>query len=193
MKNKVLRLALITLALALAMTVGGCGKKKVASDELQAVPTATRPAIGGGLAEAEEEGGMAAVEEPLLSEPRAQVDRLVLEGRSSAPMLPIYFDFDRSNIREDQRARIEQNADYLKANPEVAVQIEGNCDERGTNEYNMALGERRAQSTGRYLTNLGINKNRVKTISYGEEKSLVYGHDELSWAQNRRADFVILD
>ncbi|MCK5229763.1 MAG: OmpA family protein, partial [Desulfobulbaceae bacterium] len=69
--------------------------------------------------------------------------------------------------------------------------IEGNCDERGTNEYNMALGERRARSAKKYLTNLGVEGSRIETISYGEEKPLNYGHDELSWSQNRRDDFVI--
>jgi peptidoglycan-associated lipoprotein len=81
----------------------------------------------------------------------------------------------------------------LKQNQSSRVRIEGNCDERGTNEYNMALGERRAQSAKKYLVNLGIHKDRMHTISYGEEKPLLHGHDEYSWAQNRRDDFVIVE
>jgi peptidoglycan-associated lipoprotein len=115
----------------------------------------------------------------------------ISEGRTSAPMLPVYFDFDDSNIREDQVSRAIVNADFLKENPDVKVRIEGNCDPRGTNEYNMALGERRALSAKKYLQNLGVEAARMTTISFGEERILLHGHDELSWAQNRRDDFVI--
>ena len=108
-------------------------------------------------------------------------------------MLPVYFDYDKSNIRADQAGRMEKNAAFLKGSGAVAVTIEGNCDERGTNEYNMALGERRALSAKKYLVNLGVADGRLKTISYGEEKALLFGHDETSWAQNRRDDFVIND
>lgn len=115
----------------------------------------------------------------------------ISEGRTSAPMLPIYFDFDKSNIREDQVSRAIVNADFLKENPDVVIRIEGNCDPRGTREYNMALGERRAQSGKKYLQNLGVAGMRMTTISFGEERLLLHGHDELSYAQNRRDDFVI--
>ena len=73
----------------------------------------------------------------------------------------------------------------------MTIRIEGNCDSRGTNEYNMALGERRALSAKKYLVNLGVVESRLSTVSYGEEKMLLHGHDELSWSQNRRADFVV--
>lgn len=118
---------------------------------------------------------------------------MISEGRTSAPMLPIYFDFDASKIREDQVERAIVNADYMKENPEVTVRIEGNCDPRGTNEYNMALGERRALSAKKYIENLGVEASRMTTISYGEERILLHGHDELSYAQNRRDDFVIVE
>lgn len=114
----------------------------------------------------------------------------ILEGRSTGPMLPVYFDFDKSNIRADQKGRIRKNAQYLKGKRGANIIIEGNTDERGTNEYNMALGERRAMSAKKYLVNLGIAAGRISTISYGEEKPLNRGHDELAWSQNRRADFV---
>ena len=115
----------------------------------------------------------------------------ISEGRTSAPMLPVYFDFDKSNIREDQVSRAIVNADFLKENPDVVIRIEGNCDPRGTKEYNMALGERRALSAKKYLENLGVEGSRMTTISFGEERILLHGHDELSYAQNRRDDFVI--
>ncbi len=192
--KKIFQLLLVAgLAVSLLIIAGGCSKTKVATDQMVSPPMETQPEIKGGVEEVEEGGGMAAVEEPLVTEPMEKTEQMVLEGRTSAPLLPIYFDFDRSNIRVDQRLRLEENAAYLKANAFVKVRIEGNTDERGTNEYNMALGERRAQSAKKYLINLGISQGRLKTLSYGEEKPLLHGHDELSWAQNRRDDFVLID
>ncbi|HFQ89009.1 MAG TPA: peptidoglycan-associated lipoprotein Pal [Desulfobulbus sp.] len=114
-----------------------------------------------------------------------------LHGRSSVEMQPVYFDFDQASIRTDQASRLEHNADYLNAHPGTKVVIEGNCDERGTNEYNLALGERRALNAKNYLVDLGVSPDRIRTISYGEERPLFTGHDEFSWAQNRRDDFVL--
>ncbi len=112
-------------------------------------------------------------------------------GRSSPQMQPIYFDFDQSVIRDDQIPRIEQNAQYLKDNPSTNVVIEGNCDEQGTNEYNLALGERRAMNAKRYLVQLGVEDFRIRTVSYGEERPLFTGFDEADYSQNRRDDFVL--
>lgn len=116
----------------------------------------------------------------------------VSEGRTSSSMLPIYFDFDRSNIRDDQLARIQGNAAIMKQQLALRVRIEGNCDERGTNEYNMALGERRAMSTKKFMIDMGVDETRLETLSYGEERPFNPGHDEASWALNRRGDFVII-
>lgn len=116
----------------------------------------------------------------------------IMEGRTSGPMLPVYFEFDSSAIIGEQVQRLETNADFLKGNTEVTVRIEGNCDPRGTREYNLALGERRAQSAKAYLVNLGVSAGQLSTVSWGEEKLLLFGHDEISWAQNRRDDFVIV-
>jgi peptidoglycan-associated lipoprotein len=107
-------------------------------------------------------------------------------------MVPIYFEFDSSAIVGEQVQRIELNAEFLKNNPDIKVRIEGNCDPRGTREYNLALGERRAQAAKNYLINLGVNRDRLTTVSFGEEKLLLFGHDEISYAQNRRDDFVII-
>ena len=116
----------------------------------------------------------------------------VMEGRTSPGMKPVYFDFDKSNIRKDMVASMQVNADFMKKNAKSAFRIEGNCDPRGTNEYNMALGERRALAAKKYLVNLGIADAGLSTISYGEERILVQGQDEASYAQNRRDDFVIV-
>ena len=112
-------------------------------------------------------------------------------GRSSEELLPIYFDFDQASIRSDQFSRLEQNADYLNNNSSAKVIIQGNCDERGTNEYNLALAERRALNAKTYFIELGIDEYRIRTVSYGEEQPLFTEQDEFSWAQNRRDDFIL--
>ena len=113
-------------------------------------------------------------------------DSGIMEGRTSGPMVPVYFEFDSSSIAGEQVQRIETNADFIKENPALKIRIEGNCDPRGTQEYNLALGERRAQAAKTYLVNLGVNAEQLTTVSFGEEKLLLFGHDEISWAQNRR-------
>ena len=112
-------------------------------------------------------------------------------GRSSPQMQPIYFNFDQATIREDQIPRMEQNGQYLKDNPAGSIVIEGNCDEQGTNEYNLALGERRAINAKNYLITLGVEEFRIRTTSYGEERPLFTGLDEFDYSQNRRDDFIV--
>ncbi len=102
----------------------------------------------------------------------------------------IRFDYDSTQIAESERSKIENVADYLRANARVGVIAEGHCDERGSLEYNMALGERRALAVRAYLIGLGIDGAIIQTKSYGEERPLAHGHDEASWAQNRRVEFV---
>lgn len=102
----------------------------------------------------------------------------------------IHFDFDQSVITPAARDVLARNAEYLLANPGVRVRIEGHCDERGTTEYNLGLGERRAKSAQQYLMDLGVDPNRMSIVSYGEEMPLDPGHNEDAWAKNRRAEFV---
>ncbi len=109
---------------------------------------------------------------------------------TSASLQPIYFDFDKSFIRDDARSAMKANAEWLKANPKVEIRIEGNCDERGTKEYNQALGQRRATSAKKYFTDLGISAKRISLISYGKEKPVCSEHTEDCWQKNRRDDFV---
>jgi peptidoglycan-associated lipoprotein len=103
----------------------------------------------------------------------------------------IRFDFDSSNLLSEAQENLRWKAEWLRENADVHVTIEGHCDERGTNEYNLALGDRRANSAKSYLVDLGISGSRLATISYGEERPLDPGHDEDAWAKNRRAHFVI--
>jgi peptidoglycan-associated lipoprotein len=102
----------------------------------------------------------------------------------------IHFDFDSAEIRGDQRATLQANADWLREHPDVRILIEGHCDERGTRDYNQALGAQRAQAASAYLSSLGISAQRIETISYGEENPIAMGEGEQFWSQNRRSEFV---
>jgi peptidoglycan-associated lipoprotein len=102
----------------------------------------------------------------------------------------IYFDYDRSEIRGDQRATLQANADWLREHPNVRILVEGHCDERGTREYNLALGDSRAQAARDYMISLGIGADRIEIISYGEERPAAMGEGEQFWSQNRRSEFV---
>lgn len=103
----------------------------------------------------------------------------------------VYFAYDSSMVPASERAKVELVADYLRQNSQAAVIIEGHCDERGSREYNLALGERRALAVRSYLTGLGITPERIQTKSYGKEMPAVFGSGEEVWSQNRRAEFVI--
>lgn len=103
----------------------------------------------------------------------------------------VYFDFDRAELKAEARERLSRNADFLKSRPEFLVTVEGHCDERGTNEYNLALGDRRATATRDYLVSLGVAASRIKIISYGEERPVCRDSNEGCWWQNRRSHFVV--
>ena len=119
------------------------------------------------------------------------------EGKSTAtpassPLKDVFFEFDRYDLTSDARATLRANADWLKSNSSTRVEIEGHCDERGTNEYNLALGAKRAQAAREFLSSLGIQGDRLSTISYGEEIPVCKETSESCWRQNRRARFVIV-
>jgi peptidoglycan-associated lipoprotein len=103
----------------------------------------------------------------------------------------VFFDFDKSNIRDDQKAALNDDVAWLKANARAKITVEGHCDERGTSEYNLGLGERRAKAVKDYLIAAGLPADRVATISYGKERPFVLGHDESAWKWNRRGHFVM--
>ena len=109
-----------------------------------------------------------------------------------ALLAKLYFDFDRSELREDQRAVLDEKLPVLRANPGVRIRVEGNADERGSDEYNIALGMRRAQTARKYLIDHGIDAARIEISSNGEERPVCQEHDESCWKQNRRDEFVII-
>lgn len=104
----------------------------------------------------------------------------------------VYFDLDRSVVKSSEVSKVETVAAHLKSNPAEAVQIEGHCDDRGPENYNLALGERRAQSVRELLVSLGVDAGRILTISYGEAKPALEGTDEAAWSKNRRGEFILL-
>ena len=115
------------------------------------------------------------------------------ESTATAPnsaLKEIYFDFDQYDLSSDARATLKKSGDWLRSNPSVRVEVEGHCDERGTSEYNLALGAKRAQAAKDYLVSLGVAPGRVSTISYGEEIPVCREHDESCWSKNRRDRFV---
>ena len=141
------------------------------------VPAATTPTP------AEDE-----TEDPLLSADM-QVVNDELRRRGFSP--DVYFEYDEDSLSDETRERLARNADLLKSSAQLTVTIEGHADERGTNEYNLALGDRRANAVRDYLTSLGVDGNRLRTLSYGEERPVCTTVDESCWSQNRRAHMVI--
>jgi len=131
------------------------------------------------------------VEEPVQPTTSAETDPDPMSTESQFSPETVYFAFDDYTLNNDAQGKLEALANHLKSNQSAVVQIEGHCDNRGSTEYNLALGQRRAQSVKDYLTKLGVESSRLSTISYGEEKPAVDGDNESAWSQNRRADFMI--
>jgi peptidoglycan-associated lipoprotein len=180
MRNRSLFFAIIV---ALSMFVlWGCPKKTEVTTTPEAQETAP----------AAQEAPKA---EPVKEEPKeAPADESRERAAATgAGLQPIYFDFDQSFVRADAKAVMRANAEWLKANPKVKIRIEGNCDERGTREYNQALGQRRASSAKKYLVDLGVSGSRISLISYGKEKPVCTESTEDCWQKNRRGDLVAAD
>ena len=129
------------------------------------------------------------LEKTLVAKKYPGIEGEVLE---SSLLKDVHFEFDKYDIRPQDAEALKGNAALLTKNPKVKVQIEGHCDERGTNDYNLALGERRASSTKKYLISLGVSQDRISTISYGEEKPLDSGRNEEAWSKNRRAHWIVI-
>lgn len=167
-----------------AMMAAGCAKEEVVKKDEPVVQQQT-------VQKKQEPVQPETVKQP---EPPPKVDEGAGAKASAAVALEtVYFDFDKSDLRKDARDVLSKNAEaLLKQIADAKIKIEGHCDERGSDEYNMALGDRRAKSVAKYLTSLGIKADRISTISYGEEKPAVQGHDEAAWSKNRRAEFVIV-
>lgn len=114
-------------------------------------------------------------------------------GNLESSLHTVFFDFDSALLSENARNYLAQNTSLVKKNPSAHIRVEGNCDERGSDEYNLALGEKRAQAAKTYMVSMGIPAERIATVSYGKEKPAIAGHDESAWAKNRRDDFKIIE
>lgn len=190
MKKYLLIATLVVFACSSIFLLSSCAKKQVVAEEKEItappeevakVEEEKPPAVE--VAKEEEEFKKA--EEARKEEAE---ERMAIKFEAAS----IYFDFDKSFIRQEYRPVLEKKAEFLKDNANIRIRIEGNCDERGTNEYNLALGDRRTNSALNFLVSLGISPDRIESISYGEERPLALGHNEDSWAQNRRDDFEII-
>jgi len=174
------------------MLVVSCGKKKVTTDPnadqavTDTMDTATDMVDTAADTATEEDVAMDASEDEANREAAAMA-----QAEDDFINIDLYFDYDSSVIQDSAMGIIENKANWLLANTNVTVVIEGHCDERGTTEYNLALGDRRAARVKSTLMNLGVDSARIKTLSYGEERPIVMGHSEAAWSKNRRAHFVI--
>ena len=177
--------AVLVLSVA-ALVAVGCAKKQTVKSEGAQGPPAASAETGPSVKEAPP----APMEVAPAPQPEVSPGVAVTEEKLSR-FDDVRFDFDKSVLTEDGRKTCEVVADYLTKHPKAKLLIEGHCDERGTAEYNLALGERRATAVMTYLVSLGVPKATLSTISFGEERPLDSGHDEAAWAKNRRAHFVL--
>lgn len=169
-----LRSLLVLAILSLSLTVTSCASKKTQNDS-ENMSTDLDNGVNSGL-----NNGLNALE---------------LNGDSdtnrAGALKTVYFDYSSSQIAGSTRQTLDENAEFLKSNPNVTVQVEGHCDERGSVQFNLALGEKRAQSVRDYLVTQGVASGRITIISLGKEKPVAFGHEEDAWSQNRRGNFVV--
>ncbi len=187
---------LLTLGLGAAVfAAASCGGNPPPQNTTPAIDTAAEnQRVRDSIAAAQAEAARQAAAERERIEAQRRADSLAAAARAGEEVRTtlaamIHFDLDKSNIRSDDMGALDQKVAILQANPELKIRIAGHCDERGSDEYNLALGNRRAQSAKQYLVSHGIDASRIETQSWGEEKPLVDGHDESAWSQNRRDEF----
>jgi peptidoglycan-associated lipoprotein len=186
MKGKLLLAFLVVAGMSLAL--GGCAKNtEVASSQDALTQSATEAEA---VKQAEERKAVEAAARKQQEEEEAARER---SAKGAEGLQPVHFDFDSANIREDAKSVLTANAEWLRSHPAEKVRIEGNCDERGTAEYNQALGQRRARNAKKYLTDLGVSPARVALLSYGKEKPACTESAEECWQKNRRDDFVVVE
>lgn len=209
-------IGLLVLAFVIVGGTPGCKQKPKGVTALPAVTRSTtsqRPdvtPVRGGTVTPEPGRGTPIVE-PVVTTPAPTPSTPIAENPSGFPLpsgpidetgytrdenifkpYTVYFDFDKSTIKAGERSKVETVANHLKANPTQKVKIEGHCDERGTEGYNLALGDRRALAIREYLIRLNVAADRIYTISFGEARPVAEGHDESAWSQNRRGEFILL-
>jgi peptidoglycan-associated lipoprotein len=181
MKNRIF--AMLLMLCCLAIVAGGCTKKEMVKEDESL-------AQNEGLTDQTTSSTPAPT--PVAQESVVKDDSLMESTVAVEPFETIYFDLDSYVLRQDARDALDKNAQWMLKKSAGTVRLEGNCDERGSDEYNLALGEKRAKAAQSYLVTLGVPADRLVTISYGKEKPVDPGHNDAAWAKNRRVDFVIV-
>ncbi|MCX6568389.1 MAG: peptidoglycan-associated lipoprotein Pal [Candidatus Aminicenantes bacterium] len=180
------KLVILSLAIILVFSFAVSCKKKP-----KEVPPPPPP-------QQQEQPKVEKVEPPVVQEPQLTEDEIFLQKsldqiNREKPLGTVYFDYDKALVRDDAKSTLDTNAAWLKRFRTVKILVEGHCDERGTEEYNLALGEKRAKSAQDYLLSLGIGSDRMKIISYGKSQPIDPGHNDAAWQMNRRAQFVVIE
>ncbi len=178
----------LVVAILPVLLIIGCGSKEVKDD----AASGENVVVEGGASTGDTTGGIRLDSDIGAENGEASTTTTSVDSVNQALLAErkIYFDFDRSEILDDYQDILKAHAGYLISNPSASLMIEGHADERGTREYNMALGERRAYSVFQFLTLQGVSKSQLSTVSFGEERPDVEGHDESAWKYNRRAVLV---
>lgn len=193
------KIAALMVVLCCGALFAGCAKKEMVRGEESSLSSATPLPQTSPSAEATAPAAQPLQEQPIQQEPVTDATALNEQALNEQPvenravevtLETIYFDFDSFTLSQAARDALARNAQFLIKNPSVRIQVEGHCDERGSDEYNLALGEKRAVTVMNYLETLGVPAGRMSTISYGKEKPAVMGHDDAAWAKNRRVSFV---
>lgn len=201
MKRNLVIATLLVFAFSSVFLLSSCAKKQPITEEkeMEAPPKEVakveeeKPAVPAAKEEEAKIERLKELEEVKKEEVPVDEEKAWMERRAAKfEAESVYFDFDKSFIKLEFRPVLQEKAAFLKDYPDMRVRIEGNCDERGTNEYNLALGDRRSDSAKNFLISLGIAADRIETISYGEERPRALGHNEDSWSQNRRDDFMLV-
>jgi peptidoglycan-associated lipoprotein len=182
---KQVRLFSVLVLVALSLMFSGCPKKT----ETSAIPEGRNQEMSSASQPAAPETDNRGQREKAVTEEQGVAPGLA--GNSSPGLQSIYFDYDKTFIRTDARSMMASNAAWLKSHPKAKIRIEGDCDERGTSEYNQALGQRRATAAKKYLVDLGIAGSRITLISYGKEKPVCRESTDACWQKNRRDDFLV--
>ena len=195
-KNWTIWALALVLALWVTFSVSACAKKKISSEPATATSEEEAQRRAEEQARQRELERQKTLKEEDLSDERSS-EEMVRQKTASARSIfeneDVYFEFDSIRLAPQAQEILIQKAKWLRANPSAKITIEGHCDSRGTNEYNLALGEGRAQSAKAFLVDLGIDSSRLNTISYGEERSIDQAQTEEGWAKNRRAHFRITE
>jgi len=198
--NVFFKVGLVVLMVGLLVTMAACSKKKSAVDPMETYPSESQMGeedtqqAEAARALAEEELKAQRIKEAEAARMAAQeAARIQEEARMQFVNEDVYFNFDDASLSADARMALKNKVAWLRENPNASVLVEGHCDERGTLEYNIALGQRRAESVKTFMVNAGISASRINTISYGEERPVDVAGNEAAWAKNRRAHFKILN